>query len=421
MDYFNYHENQLMAERVPIELIASQFATPIYVYSKATLVRHWKAFDKALGDHPHCICYSVKANSNLAILQIFAQLGSGFDIVSGGELARVLAAGGDCQKVVFSGVGKTQGDMAFALKKGIFCFNVESQAELLQLNQVAQHLNCQAPVALRVNPDVNPQSHPYISTGLKDNKFGIDVATAKDIYMHSDLPHIRFIGLDCHIGSQLTQLSPFLEALDKCLTLLRSLLDSNIPITHLNLGGGLGVRYHEESPPLPSDYALAIKKRLKGQSLKIILEPGRAIAANAGILVTKVLYLKTHDQKHFCIVDTGMNHLIRPALYQAYHHIIPVCPRKGSAHLYDVVGPICETGDFLGRARALCLQQGDYLAIRSAGAYGAVMASRYNSHPLPAEVMVDDRQMHLVRERESWEDLYQKEKCLPKSALGHAI
>jgi len=414
MDYFNYHNGKLRAENVDLIDIFNQYGSPCYVYSRATLEHHWRAFDMALNDRDHLICYAVKANSNLAVLNLLARLGSGFDIVSGGELERVLRAGGNPHKIVFSGVGKTVVEMWRALEVGIHCINVESQAELLRLNEIAGEMNTQAPVSLRVNPDVDAKTHPYISTGLKKNKFGIEIDTAFEIYKQSaDFPHINFIGVDCHIGSQLTDISPFIDALKRVLTLLERLKNEGINLQHIDVGGGLGVRYQDENPPEPADYVQALKQTLGDLPYKIILEPGRAIAANAGILLTKVEYLKPTSDKNFAIVDAAMNDLIRPALYSAWQDIVPVQPREnGTAQVYDVVGPICETGDFLGKSRRLNIQAGDVLAVRSAGAYGLTMSSNYNSRPRPPEILVNGDSVHLIRQRETLEDLLSLEKMI---------
>lgn len=415
MDYFNYHNNELYVEDVPIKDIVTKWGTPLYIYSKSTLERHWHAFNNALAKYPHRICYSVKANSNLAVLNVLARLGSGFDIVSIGELERVLKAGGDPKKVVFSGVGKQAHEMKRALDLGIYCFNVESASEMEVLNNIASQCNKIAPISIRVNPDVDPLTHPYISTGLKSNKFGIEINSCFNLFKQAkQLPHIKITGVDCHIGSQLTELSPFLEALDELIKLVDALQAEGIEIEHLNLGGGLGVRYHHETPPEPALYASALLQRLEPRKLEIILEPGRAIAANAGVLITEVQYLKHSSHKHFAIVDAAMNDLIRPALYQAWQAIIPVVPRHdGNTLSYDIVGPICETADFLGKERKLNLAKGDLLAIRSAGAYGFVMSSNYNSRPRAAEVMAEGNKFYLVRERETIDDLFNKEKLLP--------
>ena len=416
MDYFTRKASALFAEDCPVSGLAKQYGTPLYVYSRQTIERHWYAFDDAAGELPHLICYAVKASSNIAILNILAKLGSGFDIVSQGELARVIAAGGDAGKVVFSGVGKKVEEIRYALEQGIYCFNVESAAELVRINQVAGELNKVAPISLRVNPDVDAGTHPYISTGLKENKFGISFDDAKALYLEADrLPHLAVKGIDCHIGSQLTQLAPFLDALDRVLLLIDELSALGIALSHLDVGGGLGVRYQDETPPHPDEYAKAIAERLAGyEHLTLIYEPGRAIMANAGILVTEVELLKTNQQRNFAIVDAAMNDLIRPSLYQSWQEIIAVESRSDiKEQPYDVVGPICETGDFLGKDRQLSIQAGDLLAVRSAGAYGFTMSSNYNSRPRAAEVLVDGDQSYLIRERETIEQLWQGERLLP--------
>ncbi|MEQ3495649.1 diaminopimelate decarboxylase [Vibrio sp. SSH13-20] len=417
MDYFNYQDDgQLWAEDVSLQALAEQHGTPLYVYSRATLERHWNAFDSAVGQHPHLVCYAVKANSNLGVLNALARLGSGFDIVSGGELERVIAAGGDAKKVVFSGVGKTPAEMKRALGLGIKCFNVESEPELERLNKVAGELGVVAPISLRINPDVDAKTHPYISTGLRDNKFGIAFDRAPAVYKFAQsLPNLNVQGIDCHIGSQLTEIEPFIDATDRLLALIDDLKAQGINIRHLDVGGGLGVVYRDELPPQPSDYAKALLGRLENhQDLELIFEPGRAIAANAGILLTRVEFLKHTEHKNFAIIDAAMNDLMRPALYQAWQDIVPVSPREGEAQTYDLVGPICETGDFLGKDRALVLQEGDLLAVRSAGAYGFVMSSNYNTRTRAAEVMVDGNQSHLVRQREELTSLWQLEQILPE-------
>ncbi|WP_280567561.1 diaminopimelate decarboxylase [Chromohalobacter sp. 296-RDG] len=418
MDHFNYRDGQLHAEDVPLADIAERFGTPCYVYSRATFTRHFKAYSDALGEHPHLICYAVKANANLAVLDLLARLGAGFDIVSQGELERVLAAGGDPAKVVFSGVAKQADEMARALEVDIKCFNVESLPELERLDQVAGECGQVARVSLRVNPDVDARTHPYISTGLKANKFGIAVDDAFEVYQRAaELPNLEVVGLDCHIGSQLTELAPFLDALDRLLVLLDRLHEAGITVEHLDLGGGLGVPYQDEQPPAPYDYARALLERLDGRDLTLLFEPGRSIAANAGVLVTRVEYLKPGETQHFAIVDAGMNDLIRPALYEAWQRIVPVdtrTPRETA--LYDVVGPVCETGDFLGKARELAIAPADLLAVRSAGAYGFVMASNYNSRPRPAEIMVDGDSTQVVRERETLAALWAGEHCLAETS-----
>ena len=422
MDHFEYRDGVLYGEEVPLTQVADEIGTPCYVYSRATLTRHYRAYTEALGSHPHLICYAVKANSNLAVLNLLARLGAGFDIVSLGELERVLAAGGDPAKVVFSGVAKQEHEMARALEVGIKCFNVESRPELERLSAVAERLGKVAPVSLRVNPDVDAGTHPYISTGLKDNKFGIAVGEALEVYeLAARLPGLKVVGIDCHIGSQLTELAPFLDALDRLLVLLERLHERGISVEHLDLGGGLGVPYRGERPPQPFDYAASLLERLAqwkhGENLTLLFEPGRSIAANAGVLLTRVEFLKPGETKNFAIVDAGMNDLIRPSLYQAWQAIIPVDTRHvRESAVYDVVGPVCETGDFLGKERELAIGAGDLLAVRSAGAYGFVMASNYNSRLRPAEVMVDGDAYHVVRQRESVESLWAGESLLPRGA-----
>jgi diaminopimelate decarboxylase len=414
MDYFNYKDGFLWAEDVDITANIDKWGTPCYVYSRATIERHWKAFDSALGEQPHLVCYAVKANSNLAVLNVLAKLGSGFDIVSAGELERVLRAGGSADKIVFSGVGKTAEEMSRALDVGIRCFNVESQAELYLLEQVAKKKGIQAPVSLRVNPDVDAKTHPYISTGLKDNKFGITIGDAPEVYQYiMDSTHLSVQGVDCHIGSQLTEVTPFVDALDRVLALVDRLAEKNIKLHHLDLGGGLGIRYQDENPPLPEEQMAAVLQRLNGREFEILIEPGRAIVGNAGILLTRVLYLKHNEDKNFAIVDAAMNDLMRPALYQAWQAIEPVVQKSQSQiKSYDVVGPICETGDFLGKARELAIEQGDLLAVRSAGAYGFSMSSNYNSRPRIAEIMVDGGKHQIIRQRETIEQLFANESLL---------
>ena len=416
MDFFQYQHHQLMAENLPVKQLAEQFGTPLYIYSKATLERHWHAFDKAFGEHPHLVCYAVKSNPNIAILNVMAKLGSGFDIVSQGELERVLVAGGNPAKVVFSGVAKSEPEITRTLEVGIRCFNVESEAELLRINEVAGRLGKTAPISLRVNPDVDAHTHPYISTGLKENKFGVSVEQAREVYkLAATLPNIEIVGMDCHIGSQLTELQPFLDAVDRLIVLMEQLKQDGIALKHLDLGGGLGVTYTDETPPHPTEYAKALWEKLNAFSeLEIIVEPGRAITANAGILVTKVEYLKSNESRNFAIVDAGMNDMIRPALYQAYMNILEIDRTlTREEKIYDVVGPICETSDFLGKQRKLAIAQGDYLAQRSAGAYGASMSSNYNSRPRTAEVMVDGDKAYLIRRRETLNELWQLESLLP--------
>lgn len=415
MDYFQYQHGQLMAEQVSVSSIAEQYGTPTYVYSRATLERHWRAFDDAFSGFEHLVCYAVKANSNIAVLNVLARLGAGFDIVSAGELARVIAAGGDARKTVFSGVGKTEAEIEYALSVGIRCFNVESIPELTRIDAVAGRMGVLAPVSIRVNPDVDAQTHPYISTGLKENKFGIAIDDAKSVYLQAQaLPYLNVVGVDCHIGSQLTSVSPFVDALARVLNSIDELAEVGIKIEHLDIGGGLGIQYRSETPPSPADYAAALKPLLAGRQLEILMEPGRAIAGNAGILVTKVEFIKPTEAKNFAIVDAAMNDLLRPALYQSWQAINRVVlETTAESAVYDVVGPICETGDFLGKDRELAIEQGDLLVIRSAGAYGFTMSSNYNSRPRAAEVMVDDEQVYLVREREKIADLYAGEHLLP--------
>jgi len=415
MDYFNYRNDELFAEDVSVQDIVYKFGSPCYIYSRSTLARHWQAFDQAFGAHPHLICYAVKANSNLAILNVLARLGSGFDIVSLGELERVLAAGGDAKKIVFSGVGKREDELLAALKIGIRCFNVEVSGELDRLNLLAEQLGVIAPVSFRVNPDVDAKTHPYISTGLKENKFGIDINQALHEYRRAAaMPNIKVVGIDCHIGSQLTETRPFLDALDKVLDLVEALKAEGINLHHLDLGGGLGIRYKDEQPPEPAEYIGAVLQRLGDSDVEVLLEPGRAIVGNAGILVTQVEYLKPTENKNFAIVDAAMNDLVRPSLYSAWQEVIPVNKYSNSiAQHWDIVGPVCETGDFLAKDRELQLAQGDLLAIRSSGAYGFSMSSNYNSRPRVAEVMVDGSQAHLIRERETIPQLWAGEHLLP--------
>jgi len=415
MDHFDYRDNRLCAEDVELAELAARHGTPCYVYSRATLEHHWRVFDQALAGHPHLICYAVKANSSLAVLSVLAQLGSGFDIVSAGELQRVLKAGGDPDRCVFSGVGKRADEMRLALETGIRCFNVESDVELERLESVAADCGRSAPVSLRVNPDVDAGTHPYISTGLRENKFGIDVDTALDTYRRAaELAHIEVVGIDCHIGSQLTEVAPFTDALQRILGLVDRLQDEGIALRHLDMGGGLGIPYSDsDTPPTPDVYARALMEQLSGRPLELLLEPGRAIAGNAGVLLTRVEYLKHTAHRNFAIVDAAMNDLQRPALYDAWHDILPVAPRTGDAEVYDIVGPVCETGDFLAKERLLSLTAGDLLAVRSAGAYGFTMSSNYNTRPRAAEIMVDGDQAHVIRERETFEDLVRGEHLLP--------
>ncbi|MDX1588692.1 MAG: diaminopimelate decarboxylase [Oleiphilaceae bacterium] len=415
MDYFSYRDQQLWAEDVAVASIVGDHGTPCYIYSRATLERHYRAYDEALQGMPHLICYAVKANSNLAVLGCLARLGAGFDIVSVGELERVLRAGGDPSRVVFSGVGKQRHEMLRALEVGVRCFNMESEAELALLNEVAGALGKVAPVSLRVNPDVDAGTHPYISTGLKENKFGIEIGSALRVYqMAAELPHLSVVGVDCHIGSQLTTQAPFLDALDRVLALVDSLAEEGIVLSHIDMGGGLGVPYRDEHPPSPQDYAASLRQRLAGRDLELVLEPGRSIAANAGILVTRVELLKCTPHRNFAVVDAAMNDLLRPALYGAWQEIIPV--RQGSDQPrrdYDIVGPVCETGDFLGKDRPLSLAAGDLLAVRSAGAYGFVMSSNYNTRNRPPEILVDGSHVHLARRRETLDDQLGPEAPLP--------
>jgi diaminopimelate decarboxylase len=414
MDDFIYRDGVLHAEGVDLRGIADEFGTPCYVYSRAAIERQWRAFDEALHTRAHLVCFAVKACSNIGILNLLARLGSGFDIVSRGELERVLAAGGDAGKTVFSGVGKGREEIRRALEVGIYCFNVESAAELDRIDAVAREMGRVAPVSLRVNPDVDARTHPYISTGLKENKFGIPIAEAPALVARAAcMDHVEVIGLDCHIGSQLTASAPFEDALDRLLSLVDTLARDGVELQHYDLGGGLGVRYRTEQPPSPAEYAAALLHRLGDRPGKVLIEPGRAIVANAGILLTRVEYLKPGESKNFAIVDAAMNDLIRPALYDAWHEILPVVPRVGRPpSLYDIVGPVCETGDFLGQGRELALQADDLLAVCSAGAYGFVMSSNYNSRPRAAEVLVDSGRSHLIRERETLAMLFAGEHLL---------
>lgn len=413
--FFPERNGELYAEDLPLARVAEAFGTPCYVYSRAAFTQQYLSYSKALGDHPGMICYAIKANSNIAILNMLAKLGAGFDIVSGGELERVLHAGGNPSRIVFSGVGKTAQEMQRALEVGIHCFNVESAAELKLLSQVAADLGKVANVSLRVNPDVDAKTHPYISTGLKENKFGIAIESAPQVYaLAAGLPGIAIKGVDCHIGSQLTELRPFLDALDRVLVLVDQLASQGIEISHLDLGGGLGVTYRGETPPAVEDYLAAIKEKLGNRKLSLMFEPGRSIAANSGVLLTQVMFLKPTEHKNFAVIDAAMNDLIRPSLYQAWQEIRPLKPRQTAGKLWDLVGPICETGDFLGKDRELAIESGDYLAVMSAGAYGFAMASNYNTRGRAAEVVVDGDQMHLVRARESFEDMIRGEAVLPE-------
>ena len=415
MNHFEYKNQQLFAEDVAIADIISEHGTPAYIYSRATLERHWHAFDNAFGSHPHLICFAVKSNSNIALLNVMARLGSGFDIVSQGELERVLVAGGEASKVVFSGVAKSHSEIERALDVGIRCFNVESIPELHRINEVAGKMGKIAPISLRVNPDVDAKTHPYISTGLKENKFGVSVQQAREVYrLAKTLPNVKIVGMDCHIGSQLTELQPFLDATDRLIVLMEQLKEDGIELHHLDLGGGLGVPYNGEEPPHPAEYTEALLAKLKNYpNLEIILEPGRAISANAGILVTKVEYLKSNEDRNFAIVDTGMNDMIRPALYEAYMQITEVNQSLDREKaVYDVVGPICETSDFLGKGRELAIAEGDLIAMRSAGAYGATMSSTYNSRPQAVEILVDGAKAHLIKARADFADLWRLEKLI---------
>lgn len=415
MDHFEYKQGKLFCEDVAIETLAETWGTPLFVYSRATLERHWHAFDSALADYDHLVCYAVKANSSLAVLNVLARLGSGFDIVSGGELQRVLAAGGDAQRIVFSGVGKQANEIEAALAADILCFNVESEQELDRINSIAAALNKTARVSFRVNPDVDAKTHPYISTGLKDNKFGIAFADAEPVYVKAaGLANIDVIGMDCHIGSQLTEMSPYIDAFDRLLELIERLRKRDINVHHLDLGGGLGIRYRDEAPPQPAEWASALHSRLRDFAGTIVIEPGRAIAGNAGILVSRVNYLKHGPDKNFAVIDAAMNDLIRPSLYGAWQEIIRVDTHSDAdERAYDVVGAICESSDFLGKDRALRLRQGDLLAIRSCGAYAFGMASNYNTRARAAEVMVDGDQHYCVRAREQFADLIRGETLLP--------
>jgi len=411
---FSLTDGELHAEAVPLSAIARQFGTPCYVYSRAALEAAYRAFDSALYGRPHLVCYAMKANSNVAILDLFARLGSGFDIVSAGELRRVLAAGGDPAKVVFSGVGKSEADIRAGLDAGIRCFNVESRSELHRLSSLASAVGKRAAVSLRVNPDVDAGTHPYISTGLKENKFGVAFEDAVALYTEAaSLPGIDVTGIDCHIGSQITEVAPFVDALDRILGLIDRLAQDGIRIHHLDVGGGLGIRYEDETPPAVSDYVSALLQRLEGRDLELLFEPGRALVGNAGLLLTRVEYLKPGPARSFCIVDAAMNDLMRPSLYDAYHGIVPVRPRNETAARYEVVGPVCESGDFLGHDRTLALAEGDLLAVMSSGAYGMSMASNYNTRPRAAEVLVDGGDVHLIRAREPVESLFALERRLP--------
>jgi diaminopimelate decarboxylase len=414
VNHFDYRNRELHAESVSLASLAERYGTPCYVYSRAALTEAWRAFDAAFAGRDHLVCYAVKANSSLAVLNVLARLGSGFDIVSGGELARVLAAGGEPRKVVFSGVGKSAEEIRQALAAGILCFNVESEAELERLDRVAGESGKTASVSLRVNPDVDARTHPYIATGLKRNKFGIAWQDAPRLYRRAnELKHLAVSGIGCHIGSQLTNIAPFTEALDRVLELADSLQSKGIALSHVDIGGGLGIRYKDEAPPSFQDYARALTERIGKRPLKLMLEPGRALVGNAGVLLTRVEHLKHGAEKNFAIVDAAMNDLLRPSLYDAWHDVRPVSAGSGESQIYDVVGPVCESGDFLARDRALALREGDLLAILSAGAYGMSMSSNYNTRPRAAEVMVDGATAHLIRERESVAELMARETPLP--------
>lgn len=396
-------DGRLHFEDVALDSLAERFGTPLYVYSRAALEAAYRAYADAFAAVPHLVCYAVKANSSLAVLNVFARLGAGFDIVSGGELARVLAAGGDPGKVVFSGVGKSAAEMRAALEAGILCFNVESESELHRLNRVAGELGRTAPISLRVNPDVDARTHPYISTGLRQNKFGVPIAQAHALYRQAaSLPHLAVVGIDCHIGSQLTDLSPLADAADRVLALVDALAADGILLQHIDLGGGVGIRYRDETPPDLAAYGRVLAGKFAGRRETLLLEPGRSLVGNAGLLLTRVEYLKPGEEKNFAIVDAAMNDLMRPALYEAFHEIVAVDERSVPARRYDIVGPICETGDFIGFARDLAIEEGDLLAILSAGAYGMSMASNYNSRPRAAEVLVDKNKIHLIRDRETF-------------------
>lgn len=413
-DVFQHLNGELFAENMAVSDLAAQYGTPLYVYSRKAFQDHYLAYANALEGKDALVCYAIKANSNLAVLNVLAKLGAGFDIVSRGELERVLKAGGDASKVVFSGVAKTASEMQFALEKGVHCFNVESAMELERLNEVAMEMGVKAPVSIRVNPDVDAQTHPYISTGLKENKFGVDIDVAVSVYERAhQLEGIEIKGVDCHIGSQLTQITPFLDAIDRVLALIDTLSEKGITLEHIDLGGGLGVVYDDETPPSPKEFIDAIMPKLQGRGLKLVLEPGRSIAANAGIFVTEVEFLKSNGEKNFAIIDGGMNDLIRPSLYSAWQKIVEVSNRQDvPVKPYDVVGPVCETGDFLGKDRDLAIQAGDLLAVKSSGAYGFAMASNYNTRNKPAEIMVDGDNAHLIRRRETIQDQLQLESVI---------
>ena len=414
MNYFTYRDQRLHAEEVPLARIAETFGTPCYVYSRTAIATAYQAYDKALVRRDHLICYAVKANSSLAVLNVLAQLGSGFDIVSGGELERVIKAGGDPRKTVFSGVGKSEAEMRAALSAGILCFNVESESELKRLNRIAGELGKTAPVSLRVNPDVDANTHPYIATGLKESKFGVTLEDALTLYRSAaGMANLHITGIDCHIGSQLTDIPPFIAALQKLLALVDHLAAEHIDIAHIDIGGGLGIRYRDEVPPPVIDYIQALTACLGNHKQKILFEPGRSLVGNTGILLARVEYLKHGTHRNFAILDAAMNDLMRPALYDAWHDIQPVQPRRTPGRRYEVVGPVCESGDFLGHDRELSLVEGDLVAVMSAGAYGMTMSSNYNTRPRAAEVMVSGSDMHLIRARESVAQLIAPERLLP--------
>jgi diaminopimelate decarboxylase len=414
MSQFQYRDGMLHAENVPLARIAAQYGTPCYVYSRAALTAAWRDFDAAFAGREHLVCYAVKANPNIGVLNVFARLGSGFDIVSGGELARVLAAGGDPHKIVFSGVGKTAAEMRAALQAGILCFNIESAPELELLNRVAGEMGVTAPVSLRVNPDVDAKTHPYIATGLKDNKFGVAYDDALTVYRRArELPHLRIEGVDCHIGSQLTEVSPFVAALERVLALVDALAADGIAVHHIDLGGGLGIRYRDETPPPVAEYAKSVLKTLGNRTQKLLFEPGRLLTGNAGVLLSEVLFLKHGQDRNFAVVDAAMNDLMRPALYEAWHDVLPLRATPSGGRVYDIVGPVCESGDFLARDRQLSVNPGDLIAIASAGAYGMSMSSNYNTRPRAAEIMVDGDRIFPIRNRETVADLFAGEHRLP--------
>ena len=418
MEPFEYRDGRLYAEGVALSEIADCVGTPCYVYSRAAIETAWRGLDGAFGARDHLVCYAVKANSNLAVLSMLARIGSGFDIVSGGELERVLRAGGDPGRVVFSGVGKTEDEMRRALQLGIYCFNVESVPELERLDRVAGALDRQAPVSLRVNPDVDARTHPYIATGLKESKFGVAMPEAIEAYrLAANSRHLRVIGVDCHIGSQLTEMAPFADAVTRVMALVRDLASAGIELRHVDLGGGLGIRYRDETPPPPNEYVSVLVRGVDGYGggkLRILIEPGRAVVGNAGILLTRVEYLKHGETRNFAVVDAAMNDLLRPALYDAWHDVVPVSQRSGETRIYDVVGPVCESGDFLAHARALRVEPGDLIALRSAGAYGSSMSSGYNTRPRCPEVVVDEGRFHVARRRETVDELLSLESVLPE-------